>query len=211
LTKLTPYQLRWTTISGRRRLGGFAPTTRPSISGGREALYISASKGKSIPHYKVEGVLLFERDELDRWLEEHRVEPRGGGSHYGAPPARRRPAHRSPLGRGTSGVSENRLGELLPKSTPKKRERPLRPPLSGTEEQKDLWARDLEITRSQLDEMSPPEFEKAWKARNERLEAAGVFEHLTELEEKYGQELWSMPPSQLIQAAGELVGSSETM
>lgn len=37
--------------------------------------------------------------------------------------------------------------------------------------------------------MSPAEFEKAWKARNERLEAAGVFEHVTELEEKYGQEM----------------------
>jgi hypothetical protein len=44
--------------------------------------------------------------------------------------------------------------------------------------------------------MSPPEFDKAWKARNERLEAAGVFDQLTELEEAYGERLWSMTPSE---------------
>jgi hypothetical protein len=38
--------------------------------------------------------------------------------------------------------------------------------------------------------MSPREFNKAWKARNERLEAAGVFEHLDALFEKYGDEIF---------------------
>jgi excisionase family DNA binding protein len=166
----------------------------------RSALY-SRVHSQSIPHYKVENMLLFKRDELDRWLDEHRVEPQ---SSYASsePPARSR-APRSSTPRGKNRGGESRHGELVEKPAPKRRERPLPPPLSGTEEQKDRWASELEITRAELDEMSPSEFEKAWKGRNERLGAAGVFEHLTELEEKYGQEMWSMRPSELIEAVRE--------
>jgi hypothetical protein len=53
--------------------------------------------------------------------------------------------------------------------------------------------------------MSPADFDKAWKARNERLEAAGVFEHLDSLYDKYGEEIFrSMSPSQLIEAVNGL-------
>ena len=29
----------------------------------------------AMPHYKVDGILLFKRDELDAWLEQYREEP----------------------------------------------------------------------------------------------------------------------------------------
>jgi excisionase family DNA binding protein len=191
-TDLRPSQSRWLRAKEAAEYLGWT----------RSALY-KRVQSKSIPHYKVGGVLLFKTDELDRWLEEHRVEPRGGYD-YSEPAARRRPPPGSK--RGTSRGSEKGLRELLPK--PKSRKRALPPPLSGTDEQKDRWALELEITRDELEEMSPLEFEKAWKARNERLEAAGVFEHLLELKEKYGQDVWSMPPSKLIRAAGELEADS---
>jgi excisionase family DNA binding protein len=167
----------------------------------RSALY-GRVHSQSIPHYKVENMLLFKRDELDRWLEGHRVEP-VRGYDYGEPHARSR-APRSSSPPGKSGASDGRLGKLPEKPARKRRERPLPPPLSGTEEQRDRWAFELEITRAELEEMSPSDFNKAWEARNERLEAAGVFEHLTELEEKCGQEMWSMRPSELIEAVREL-------
>jgi excisionase family DNA binding protein len=99
----------------------------------RSALY-KRVQSRSIPYYKLEGVLLFKSHELDRWLEEHRVEPRAGRNDSERL-ARPRPPRRSSLGRGTD---EGRLGDLLQKSAPSKRERPLPRPLSGTEEQKDL-------------------------------------------------------------------------
>jgi excisionase family DNA binding protein len=167
----------------------------------RSALY-GRVHSQSIPHYKVENMLLFKRDELDRWLEEHRVEP-ARGYDFSEPLARSR-APRSSSPPGKSRASDGQLGRLLEKPARKRRERPLPPPLSGTEEQKDRWAFELEITRAELEEMSPSDFDKAWEARNERMEAAGVFEHLTELEEKYGQELWSMRPSELIEAVDEV-------
>jgi excisionase family DNA binding protein len=167
----------------------------------RSALY-SRVHSQAIPHYKVEGILLFKRDELDRWIEDQRVEPRGA-SRYPEPVERRRRATASPTPHTTRG-STPQLGEKGERPAPKKRERPLPPPLGGTDEQKESWARDLEITRAELDDMSPPEFDKARKARNKRLEAAGVFDQLTELEEAYGEGLWSMTTSELIEAVGKL-------
>lgn len=166
----------------------------------RSALY-SRVHCRSIPHYKVDGMLLFKRDELDRWLAEHRVDPRTGA---GDEPATRRPRIEPSSRLRTNRAGASLLGDQLQKPARKRRERPLPPPLGATDEQKDHWARELEITRAELDEMGPREFEKAWEARNERLEAAGVFEHLDALEKTYGQEIWTMPPSQLIEAVDTL-------
>jgi hypothetical protein len=43
----------------------------------------------------------------------------------------------------------------LPKKSKSRAPRPLPPPLGGDEQDKDKWARELEITRAELDEMSP--------------------------------------------------------
>jgi excisionase family DNA binding protein len=173
----------------------------------RSALY-SRVHDQSIPHYKVDRMLLFKRDELDRWLEQHRVEL--ADTHgYREPLAQPTRAKPSSIRR-TSRSTEKRLGDLIEKPARKRRERPLPPPLGATKEQKDRWTRELEITRAELDEMSPTEFEKAWEARNERLETAGVFDHLTELEDKYGKDMWSMSASQLIEAVREFRTRAES-
>ena len=41
----------------------------------RSALHNRVSRS-AMPHYKVDGILLFRRDELDGWLEQYREEPR---------------------------------------------------------------------------------------------------------------------------------------
>jgi excisionase family DNA binding protein len=188
---LRPSQARWLRAKDAAQYLGWT----------RSALYSRVHR-RSIPHYKVQGMLRFRRDELDRWLAEHRVEPH---SHRDCdePPVRRRRLEASSRDQTTRGGG-NRVGQLAQKRARKKRERALPPPLGANREQKDRWARELEITRGELEEMSPQEFEKAWETRNERLEAAGVFEHLDELEEKYGQDIWSMLPSQLIEAVSTL-------
>lgn len=53
-------------------------------------------------------------------------------------------------------------------------------------------ARELEIPRLELDEMSPREFKKAWDDRNQRLKVAGVFARIDELHEKHGEEVWTI-------------------
>jgi len=53
--------------------------------------------------------------------------------------------------------------------------------------------------------MSPKDFDKAWKARNQRLRDAGVFDHVDELSARYGwDELNEMTPNQLIGAVAEI-------
>jgi hypothetical protein len=85
------------------------------------------------------------------------------------------------------------------------RERPLPPPLCGDEAQKRQWAKELEISREELAEMSPSEFKRAWDARNERLNVGGVFDHLEELWERLGQErIEAMTPSELIATVRQL-------
>jgi hypothetical protein len=81
-------------------------------------------------------------------------------------------------------AAEVRKDELPEKSS--RTPRPLPPPLGGDEQDKDKWARELEITRAELDEMSPSDFGKAWDKRNERLREGGVFEYLTELTDAHG-------------------------
>jgi excisionase family DNA binding protein len=168
----------------------------------RSALYARVH-AHSVPHYKIDRMLLFRRDELDRWLDEHRVEPWSGLDYRESPaqPSRSPQRQTRPRSRNTAPGADDPL-EKPPRQT---RERPLPPPIGGTEEQKDSWAHNLEITRAELDEMSPTNFNKAWKARNERLEAAGVFEHLDALYKKYGEEIFSsMSPTELTQAVNEL-------
>jgi hypothetical protein len=74
-----------------------------------------------------------------------------------------------------------------------------------SEPDKDKWARELEITRAELDEMSPSDFGKAWDERNERLRDGGVFEYVTELRDAHGWKvIEKMTPSELISAVADL-------
>lgn len=146
----------------------------------RSALY---SRIADIPHHKIDRLLLFKRDDLDEWLERHRHEPSQVRSAWEA----RQPVRRD---------SRRRLNskpDLLPiepkaKPAPKpqRREQRLPPPLGGNEEHKENWARELEISRAELDAMSPKEFNAAWDARNQRLRDGGVFERLGELYDTLG-------------------------
>jgi hypothetical protein len=53
--------------------------------------------------------------------------------------------------------------------------------------------------------MTPGDFKRAWDARNERLRAGGVFDHLDELWERLGQKrVDAMTPNELIAAVREL-------
>src|SRR4051794_23507603 len=134
----------------------------------RSALY---SRISEMPHYRFERMLLFKRSDLDAWVESHRVEPSRQPEHHPS---------RSPIRSRTTSARRKPLAEEIQRTTagaakkPHKRERPLPPPLGGDEAQKDHWAKELEISREELDEMSPGEFNRAWDARNERLRAGGV-------------------------------------
>jgi excisionase family DNA binding protein len=166
----------------------------------RGALY---GRAHEIPHYKFERMLLFKRKDLDAWVEAHREEPlrRQEPAPPLAPAPRRRRARRT-RARSDSDLLPIREGRTAKR---KPRERPLPPPLGGDEEHKRHWAEQLEITREQLEEMSPADFNRAWEARNERLTEAGVFEHIEELAERFGwNEFHAVKPSTLIEAAKEL-------
>ncbi len=67
------------------------------------------------------------------------------------------------------------------------------------------WAHQLEITRGELDEMSPTIFGKAWDKRNECLRDGGVFEYVTELSDAHGWDvIQKMTASELIRAVADL-------
>jgi excisionase family DNA binding protein len=165
----------------------------------RSALY---SRVHELPHYRFERMLLFKRSDLDSWVESHRVEPSRQGEHTHAIQA--------PIRSRTTSARRRPVADAIPRAlaeAPKerrKRERPLPPPLCGDEAQKLHWAKELEISREALNEMSPGDF-SAWDARNERLRAGGVFDHLDELWERLGQKrVDALTPSELIAAAREL-------
>ena len=126
-----------------------------------------------MPHYKIDGILLFKRDELDAWLEQFREEAGQRETLCVPPAATRRPPRTRAVTRQPV-AAEVRKDDLPEKSKPRA-PRPLPPPLGGDEQHKDEWARELEITRAELDEMSPSAFGKAWDRRNERLREGGVF------------------------------------
>ena len=56
----------------------------------RKSVYRRVAR-MAMPHYKVDGVLLFRRDELDRWLEQFREESREQETLRVRPGAARRP------------------------------------------------------------------------------------------------------------------------
>jgi excisionase family DNA binding protein len=166
----------------------------------RSALY---SRTRDIPHHRFERMLLFKRTDLDAWVESHRVDPapRNDRASTIQPPAASRPTRtrRAPAAR-----AQSRALPAVTKEHPK-RERPLPPPLCGDDTQKDNWAEQLEISRTDLDEMSPGDFKRAWEAPNERLRAGGVFDHLDELWKRLGQpRIDAMTSSELIEAVSEL-------
>jgi excisionase family DNA binding protein len=165
----------------------------------RSALY---SRVREMPHYRFERMLLFKRSDLDAWVEARRVDPTP--RYERVAPIQPPPASRSTRTRSAPATK----GELTPHPPPKerpKRERPLPPPLSGDDGQKDHWAKQLEISRADLDEMSPGDFKRAWDARNERLKAGGVFDRIDDLWKRFGRaNIDEMTPSELIAAVGEL-------
>jgi excisionase family DNA binding protein len=187
------------------RLGG---TLRPNqwMRTAAAAEYLGMTRGAlysrrgDIPHYKVDRLLLFKREELDAWIAQYHSEPQR--QEIWARPttaASRRYSQREPPGRSF----RSRLDADKPARP--KRERPLPPPLCGDEAHKDKWAWELEISRADLDAMNPKEFERAWEARNERLREGGVFEHIDELLEKLGSKgIDELQPSALIRAVQEL-------
>jgi excisionase family DNA binding protein len=169
----------------------------------RSALYDRVSR-KALPHYKVDGILLFKRDELDAWFEQYREEPREPLSVPPPPATSRRQRRKPSQATGVRSLDEPSADEQV-KQKSTKRPRPLPPPIGGDEKHKDHWARELEITRAELDEMSPSDFRKAWDARNTRLEEGGVFAHLDELTDAHG---WAvidkMTAGELIKAVADL-------
>lgn len=170
----------------------------------RSSLY---SRIREIPHYRFERTLLFKRSDLDAWVEAHRVEP---VSPDARPSAIRDPAIARPSRAGRTPATRSKAS--LPPAEPKqraKRERPLPPPLGGDDARKDQWAKQLEISRAELDDMSPGDFKRAWDARNERLKAGGVFDHVDHLWQRLGQaRIDAMTPSELIAAVAELLAEA---
>jgi excisionase family DNA binding protein len=165
----------------------------------RSALY---SRVREMPHYRFERMLLFKRSDLDAWVEAHRVDPTP--RYERVAPIQPALASRSTRTRRSHAAKGKLASPPAPKER-RKRERPLPPPLSGDDSQKDHWAKQLEISRADLDEMSPGDFKRAWDARNERLKAGGVFDRIDDLWKRFGQAcIDAMTPSELIAAVGEL-------
>ena len=168
----------------------------------RKSVYRRVAR-MELPHYKIDGILLFKRDELDSWLEQFREEPREQEPLRVPPAATRRPPRTRAVGR--QPVAAEVRKDERPKKSKSRAPRPLPPPLGGDEQHKDEWARQLEITRTELDEMSPSKFRKAWDERNKRLDDGGVFEYLTELTDAHG---WGviekMTASELVGAVADL-------
>ena len=152
----------------------------------RSALYKQLAR-RSIPHYKIDRTLLFKRDDLDAWIRQHRVEP------FDAPMLDpRKSAGRRPTAQTAHGAHRRRAGQ-----------RSLPPPVEASSEDKARWAHQLELSPAELDEMDPREFRRQWEARNRRLDEAGVFDRIDELQEKYGA-LEQMTLTELIRAVGDL-------
>ena len=170
----------------------------------RGALYARV-RSKGMPHYKVDGLLLFKRDELDTWLEQFR-QPADSDAHGDALAHTR---HRQQTAQPKT-IARKAQTKEKPDSQRARRQRPLPPPIGGDEATKDRWARELEISRAELDDMSPTDFDKAWEARNQRLEDAGVFDHIDELEATYGwDKISEMTPTELVAAVRE-IGTTPT-
>ena len=168
----------------------------------RKSVYRRVAR-MEMPHYKVGGILLFRRDELDAWLEQFREEPREQETLRVPPAATRRPPPTRAVARQPVAAEVHK--DELPEKSKSRAPRPLPPPHGADEQHQDEWARQLEITRAELDEMSPSKFRKAWDERNKRLEDGGVFEYLTELTDAHGWHvIEKMTASELIRAVADL-------
>ena len=121
----------------------------------RKSVYRRVAR-MEMPHYKIDGILLFKRDELDAWLEQFREEAGQRETLRVPPAATRRPPRIRAVARQPV-AAEVRKDDLPEKSKPRA-PRPL--PLGGDEQHKDEWARQLEITGAELDEMSPSSSER---------------------------------------------------
>ena len=168
----------------------------------RKSVYRRVAR-MEMPHYKIDGILLFKRDELDAWLEQFREEPRAQETLPVPLNAGRRPPRARAVARQRATAEIRKDG---PAKEPKTRApRPLPPPLGGDEQDRDKWANELEITREELDEMSPRDFVKAWDERNERLRDGGVFQYVTELTDAHGwNAIEEMTTSEMIRAVADL-------
>jgi len=168
----------------------------------RKSVYRRVAR-MEMPHYKIDGILLFKSDELDAWLEQFRDEDRQRETLRVPSAATRRPPRTRAAAR--QPVAAEVRKDDLPEKSKSRAPRPLPPPLGGDQQHKDEWARQLEITRAELDEMSPSKFRKAWDERNKRLEDGGVFEYLTELSDAHGWNvIEKMTASELIRAVTDL-------
>ena len=189
--------------AGSGLVRGCVPPKSLNTSAGVESPCTAASLEWKCRTSRSTGFFSSRRDELDAWLEQFREEPREQEplrvppAAYPRPPRTRTDA-RQPV------AAEVRKDEL-PEKSESRAPRPLPPPLGGDEQHKDEWARQLEITRAELDEMSPSKFRKAWDGRNKRLEDGGVFEYLTELTEAHSWPvIEKMTAGELIRAVADL-------
>jgi hypothetical protein len=74
-----------------------------------------------------------------------------------------------------------------------------------SEPDKDKWARELEITRPELDEMSHRTSGRHGMSGTSASETGGVFEYVTELRDAHGWKvIEKMTPSELISAVADL-------
>ena len=175
----------------------------------RTALY---RRRHQIPHYRSERLLLFRRDELDAWVERHRFEPAPAAApqpRLGMSTAAARQAAdaiRAAGGRRDPGRGRGaRTRRLTIVKTQPSQERALPAPLGFSDERKDHSAWQLEITREQLNQMSPRQYQRAWDRRNQRLRDARVFDYLGELQARFGQQgIDERTPSELIAAVEEI-------
>ena len=104
----------------------------------RKSVYRRVAR-MAMPHYKVDGILLFKRDELDAWLEQFREEPREQETLRVPPGVARRPPRTRAVA--LQPVAAEVRKDELPKKSKSRAPRPLPPPLGGDEQDKDKWAR----------------------------------------------------------------------
>jgi excisionase family DNA binding protein len=135
----------------------------------RSRIYDLTSR-RQLPHYKLGSRLLFRKQEIDAWLDETRVEaePRQPFGHCSLEYSPASGARRQSAPAPTRGSLRALLKE---KTKPEKRERRLPPPLSFDEEEKEVTAKALNLSRDEFDQLTPHEFERLWDERFARFEA----------------------------------------
>ena len=123
----------------------------------RQRIY-DLTSSRSLPYFKFGGRLLFSKRDIDAWMAESRVEPR---TSFDPPRLPERSLQ----------LTETKAVTRRSDEKPKKRERPLPPPLSFSDAQKTSSARALGLTRAEFDELTPGEFDRLWKERTGRFDS----------------------------------------